>query len=153
MTVDRVFRTALILAAAAAFAVWFGVRPLHTRAGLLEADVDDLRERIAESSVPEARLDAARTERDRRRSMLAIEGFDRMPAGIPDVAGVIRRLSLPIDGLRVLDQTFTAGRAGAAASGAPPKSTKLSSTMWDPLTALGDDDDDDDDDSEDGEAA
>lgn len=119
MTLDRVFRMAFILAAAAAFAVWFGVRPLHSRAGLLEADVDDLRERIAESSVPEARLDAARAERDRRRSMLVTEGFDRMSVGVPDVAGVIRRLSLPIDGLRVLDQTFTAGRAGAAANDAP----------------------------------
>jgi len=119
VTIDRVLRTTLILTAAALFAVWFGIRPLHSRAGVLEADVDDLRDRIAESSVPEARLDAARTERDRRRSMLEREGFDRMHAGTPDVAGVIRTLSLPIDGLRVLDQTFTAGRAGAAANGGP----------------------------------
>ena len=42
-----------------------------------------------------------------------------MPDGSPDLAGVIRRLSLPIDRVRVLDQTFTAGRSALAASGAP----------------------------------
>lgn len=119
MTIDRTTRMALVVTAATVMAVWFGVRPLHVRAASLENDVDDLRERIAESSVPEAQLDATRVERDRRRSMLAAEGFESLPDGTPDVAGVIRRLSLPIDGDRVLDQTFTAGRAGAAANGAP----------------------------------
>lgn len=119
MTIDRTTRMALVVTAATVMAVWFGVRPLHVRAASLETDVDDLRERIAESSVPEAQLDATRVERDRRRSMLAAEGFESLPDGTPDVAGVIRRLSLPIDGHRVLDQTFTAGRAGAAANGAP----------------------------------
>lgn len=119
MTLDRTTRLALAVTGATVLAVWFGVRPLHVRASTLEGDVADLQVRIAESSVPEARLDAARLERDRRRSMLVGEGFDRLPGGTPDVAGVIRRLSLPIDGLRVFDQTFTAGRAGAAASGGP----------------------------------
>jgi hypothetical protein len=78
-----------------------------------------LQHRIAESAVPEARLDGVRHERDRRREMLRREGFDRLPDGAPDLAGVIRRLSLPIDGVRVLDQNFTAGRSGPAANGAP----------------------------------
>jgi hypothetical protein len=119
MTMDRVLRTATVLAGATALATWFGVRPLHLRAADLERDVDALHERIAVSSVPEARLDAARRERDRRRDMLRQEGFERMPDGSPDLAGVIRRLSLPIDRVRVLDQTFTAGRSALAASGAP----------------------------------
>jgi len=119
MTMDRVLKTAMVVAGATALATWFGVRPLHLRAADLEQDVASLHERIAISSVPEARLEAARAERDRRREMLRREGFDRMPDGSPDLAGVIRRLSLPIDGVRVLDQTFTAGRSGTAASGAP----------------------------------
>jgi hypothetical protein len=119
MTVDRVLKTALIVTAATALATWFGVRPLHLRAADLEDDVVSLHGRIADAAVPEARLDAAKVERDRRRSMLRTEGFDRVPLGSPDLAGVIRRLSLPIDGVRVLDQTFTAGRPGPAASDAP----------------------------------
>jgi hypothetical protein len=119
MTIDRVFKSALMVTAATALATWFGVRPLHVRAADLERDVESLHERIAVSSVPEARLAAAQRERDRRRDMLRREGFDRMPDGAPDLAGVIRRLSLPIDHVRVLDQTFTAGRPGTAASGAP----------------------------------
>jgi hypothetical protein len=116
MTVDRVFKMALIVTSATALATWFGVRPLHVRAADLEQDVLSLHERIADAAVPEARLDAARVERDRRRNMLRTEGFDRVPKGTPDLAGVIRRLSLPIDGLRVRDQTFTAGRPGPAAN-------------------------------------
>lgn len=119
MKTDRVIRTAMIVAAATALATWFGVRPLHLRAAVLEQDVASLRERIAISSVPEAQLEAAGRERDRRRDMLVREGFHRMPEGSPDLAEVIRRLSLPIDRVRVLDQTFTAGRSGSAASGAP----------------------------------
>lgn len=119
MTIDRTTRMALAVTGATALAVWFGVRPLHLRAATLEGDVTDLQERIAEASVPEAQLDATRLERERRREMLASEGFDALPDGAPDVAGVIRRLSLPIDGHRIFDQTFTAGRPGAAANGAP----------------------------------
>jgi hypothetical protein len=119
MTIDRVFKTALVVAGATALATWFGVRPLHLRAADLEQDVESLHERIAVSSVPEARLAAAQRERDHRRELLRREGFDRMPDGSPDLAGVIRRLSLPIDHVRVLDQTFTAGRSGTAGNGAP----------------------------------
>jgi hypothetical protein len=35
----------------------------------------------------------------------------------PDVAGLMRKLSMPVDGRNVLDQTFTAGSAHPAASG------------------------------------
>jgi hypothetical protein len=119
MSLDRVLKTAMGLAAATALATWFGVRPLHLRASELERDVVSLQDRIAVAAVPEARLESVRQERDRRRGMLRHEGFDRMPEGNPDLAGVIRRLSLPIDRIRVLDQTFTAGRSGSAANAAP----------------------------------
>lgn len=119
MNLDRVTWTALVIAATLAIATWFGIRRLHAEASSLEHEVVVLTDRIAASSVPEARLESVRGEQSRRRAMLLAEDFDRLPVGAPDLAEVIRRLSLPIDGERVLDQTFTAGRPGAAAHEAP----------------------------------
>ncbi len=35
----------------------------------------------------------------------------------PDISGLIRKLSLPVDGTTILDQTFTAGSANSAVAG------------------------------------
>ncbi|MDG2021303.1 MAG: hypothetical protein P8J59_05085 [Phycisphaerales bacterium] len=112
MNNDRVIQGALLLALSGATAVWFGIAPLHARAAAQQAETSALRARVAESPVPSERLTPFRSELDRRSRMLRDECPDPLIATKPDLAGVIRRLSLPIDGQRVVDQTFTAERSG-----------------------------------------
>ena len=112
MSNDRIIQAAFLLTLSGAMAVWFGIAPLHARADAQQAETAALRARVAESPVPSERLTPFRTELDRRSKMLRDECPDPLIATKPDLAGVIRRLSLPIDGQRVIDQTFTAERSG-----------------------------------------
>lgn len=114
MSNDRVIQGALLLALSGAMVAWFGIAPLHARAARQQAETADLIARVAESPVPSDRLTPFRAELDRRSQMLSDECPDPLIASKPDLAGVIRRLSLPIDGRRVVDQTFTAERSGPA---------------------------------------
>ncbi len=119
MKIDPIMKLAAIAGGAALLATWFGVRPLHVRASLIEDEAATLHLRASEETVPAARLNAFRREADRRAEMLDQEKVFDLPVGPPDLAGVIRRLSLPIDGIRVIDQTFTAGRSVSAGLGSP----------------------------------
>ena len=119
MKIDPIMRLAAVAGGAALLATWFGVRPLHVRAASIEHEALTLHIRASEETVPAARLDAFRREAIRRAEMLEQEQVLDLPVGPPDLAGVIRRLSLPIDGIRVIDQTFTAGRSTSAGLGSP----------------------------------
>lgn len=119
MNVDRTMQAAIAVALAAALATWFGVRPLHVRADDLERRTSDLLQRANDAEVPKTRLERLRTERDRRQSMLDAECPLVDASLAPDLASVVGRVSLPIDGTTVVDQTFTAGSAESAGLGAP----------------------------------
>ena len=114
MSNDRVIQGALLLALSGALVAWFGIAPLHARADRQQAETAALIARVAESPVPSERLTPFRAELDRRSRMLSDECPDPLIATKPDLAGVIRRLSLSIDGKLVVDQTFTAERSGPA---------------------------------------
>lgn len=119
MNLDRTMQAAVLIALGAMLATWFGVRPLHVRADALEQRTTDLLVRADEAEVPTARLERLRMERDRRRRMLEDECPLVDAAMPPDLASVVGRVSLPIDGVTVVDQTFTAGTAGPAGLAAP----------------------------------
>lgn len=119
MNLDRTMQAAIAIALGTVLATWFGVRPLHVRADGFERRTADLLERADEAEVPTARLERLREERDRRRRMLEAECPLAEAAFPPDLASVVGRVSLPIDGVDVVDQTFTAGNAGPAGLAAP----------------------------------
>ena len=115
---DRKYLIAAIVVAVIGFsAVRFMVSPLHARADRINAAHASLLERISGWPGEEALLAPLRNEIQNRRSLIARE--QRPVPGQPDLAGLIRRLSLEIDGKHVIDQTFVAGRRGPAATGAP----------------------------------
>lgn len=105
----------------------FLVHPLHGRADAVDAAHERLVERIADWPGQDVVLDPIRSELDHRRTIVALEQHP-IPAS-PDLAGLIRRLSLEIDGTRVLDQTFVAGRRGAASTAAPESWRSIPLTM------------------------
>lgn len=119
MSMQVTTRTATIVAGIGLVVVWFGVRPLHVRASTIESESRRLDRMVEEQTVPEAELEAVSAEAERRNRMIREEGVDGLPVGAPDLAAIIRDLSLPIDGSRVLDQTFTARQTGPAGLGAP----------------------------------
>jgi Tfp pilus assembly protein PilO len=101
----------IIVVTGGALLVWPNMREtrrINDRIGELEKKIHDLTgptqrvERLAEQ-VGAARR---RIESD----------FKEIPTS-PDMAGLIRKLSLPVDGLNVRDQTFTAGNATNAMLG------------------------------------
>lgn len=112
MNGDRIIQAAVGIAIFAASVVWFGILPLHARASNQEAETASLLARVAESPMPADRLVPFRDELERRIEMLRRECPVGADHGPPDLAGIIRTLSLPIDGSTVIDQTFTAERSG-----------------------------------------
>lgn len=86
---------------------WLLVVPQLREASTLRAEATELRSRTEGVGDLSAVREERTAERDRERARCAI-GMKRIPAE-PDVAGLMRRLSLPVDGVGVRDQTFTAG--------------------------------------------
>ena len=119
MKIEPTMRLAIVVGVIGAMATWFGVRPLHLRAAVVEAETQRLHEMVAAETVPAAELTSVAREAERRSRMMEAEKVGSLPIGPPDLADVIRRLSLPIDGVRVEDQTFTARRSASAGIGAP----------------------------------
>ena len=119
MKLEPTMRMAVVVGVIGAMATWFGVRPLHLRASMVEEETERLREMVAAETVPATELVSVAREADRRSRMMQDEKVGSLPIGPPDLADVIRRLSLPIDGVRVEDQTFTARRSASAGIGAP----------------------------------
>ena len=120
MNADRIIQSAVGIAILAAVVAWFGIVPLHARAARQEVETASLLARVAESPVPADRLVPFRVELDRRIQMLGRECPTGVHVGPPDLAGIIRTLSLPIDGVIVIDQTFTAERSGMVGIEADP---------------------------------
>ena len=114
MTGDRIIQSAVGIAIISASVAWFGIVPLHARASNQEAETASLLTRVAASPMPAERLVPFRDELQRRIEMLRRECPVGADQGPPDLAGIIRTLSLPIDGSNVIDQTFTAERSGPA---------------------------------------
>ena len=117
MNEHRSLIVAAIIALVGIAAARFIVHPLHARADELNQEHESLLQRIAGWPGEEAVLAPLREEIARRERIIRSEQ-QPVPAQ-PDLAGLIRRLSLDIDGERVVDQTFVAGRRGPAATGAP----------------------------------
>lgn len=112
MSGDRIIQAAVGIGILAALISWFGIVPLHARASNQEAETASLLTRVAASPLPAERLVPFRQELARRVEMLGRECPSGVDEGPPDLAGIIRTLSLPIDGSSVIDQTFTAERSG-----------------------------------------
>ncbi|NCF41201.1 MAG: hypothetical protein GWP75_13915 [Planctomycetia bacterium] len=112
MNGDRIIQAAAGIGILAALISWFGIVPLHARASSQEAETASLLTRVAASPMPADRLVPFRRELERRVEMLDRECPSGVDEGPPDLAGIIRALSLPIDGSTVIDQTFTAERSG-----------------------------------------
>ena len=112
MSGDRIIQYAAGVGILASLVAWFGIVPLHVRASDQEAETASLLTRVAASPMPADRLVPFREELERRLRMLRLECPVGVDQGPPDLAGIIRKLSLPIDGLAVIDQTFTAERSG-----------------------------------------
>ena len=86
---------------------WTLAHPAHLEAQTLRDEAAVLRTRITEVGDLTARRSAR--QRDRNEALVvAAREMKRIPVQ-PDIAGLMRRLSLPVDGDSVLDQTFTAG--------------------------------------------
>ena len=117
MNEHRSFIVVAIIAVVGLAAARFIVHPLHARADELNREHASLLQRIAGWPGEEAVLEPLRAEIERRERIIDRE--QQPVPSQPDLAGLIRRLSLDIDGEQVVDQTFVAGRRGPAATGAP----------------------------------
>ncbi len=117
MIEHRPLLAAAVVALVGICAARFIVHPLHARADELNLEHQSLLQRIAGWPGEEAVLAPLRAEIARRERIISSE--QQPVPDQPDLAGLIRRLSLDIDGKRVVDQTFVAGRRGPAATGAP----------------------------------
>lgn len=85
--------------------------PSYRRAWQVRADIQRLEQRVAE--LGSDNMEIERLERDlTERREVAESELKRIPM-TADVAGLIRHLSLPVDGRAVVDQTFTAGQVKA----------------------------------------
>lgn len=123
-------RNAMLVAAVVLLGVLasrFLVHPLHARADAVDREYAELLQRVDGWPGEDAVLAPLREELVRRQTMVSEEQCP-VPTQ-PDLAGLIRRLSLEIDGVRVIDQTFVAGRRGPAATAAPDSWRSVPLTM------------------------
>lgn len=115
MSVDRSSMITMGVSALA-LAVGCGVfaLPNYRDAAAVESRVRELRERVRSMEEEQGALQALATELDELR--VRIDTLKRIP-GDPDVARLMQHLSLPVDGGRVLDQTFSTGRSSVVDPG------------------------------------
>ena len=79
MRLEPTMRLAVAAGVVGAMATWFGVRPLHLRAGVVEAETERLHEMVAAETVPAAKLSSVAHEADRRSRMMEMERVDSLP--------------------------------------------------------------------------
>ncbi len=72
----------------------------------------ELEQKIHDLTGPKKRVERLAEQVGAARRRIETD-FKEIPTS-PDMAGLIRQLSLPVDGVRVRDQTFTAGNASKA---------------------------------------
>lgn len=103
-----------VVAVMAAAALLFIV-PNYREARAVRAQVRDLQARV--STLADRSKAVDRLAEDVRRARDSAARNLKVIPETADVAGLIRKLSDPIDGVNVADQTFTAGTAGEAVVG------------------------------------
>lgn len=99
---------ALIGIGGAGFASW----PSYRRTSDVRAEMQQLQLKIAEQHVHVAAVEQFANRVQDARDRMATE-LKVIPEA-PDVATIMRRLSLPVDNVTVIDQTFAAGSSGPA---------------------------------------
>jgi hypothetical protein len=105
-----------VLAVMAVAALWL-IGPNYREAAGIRAQVRELQARLAGLGDRSQAVERLAGDVDAARARSAAD-LKHIPES-PDVAGLIRRLSYPIDGFTVADQTFTAGTPAPATSQAP----------------------------------
>jgi Tfp pilus assembly protein PilO len=96
--------------------LWLRAWPNYREVAETTRRIEQLERRSANLEKASAQLIALADEVDALQRHLD-EDLKEIPAH-PDIAAIIRRLSLPVDGLTLFDQTFAAGRPSDAAPGA-----------------------------------
>lgn len=91
----------------AAVVGWFIIWPNYREAARVNENVSRLEQKIAGQAERTGELNSLSMEVQNSRRRMETE-LKIVPAS-PDVADLIRKLSLPVDGANVVDQTFTAG--------------------------------------------
>jgi Tfp pilus assembly protein PilO len=97
-----------LLTAGAGLLIWPAYREnheIHARIDMLTRKAGELDTRHAEAAKLEQQLDALRAH---------VHSELKIIPDAPDIAGLIRKLSLPVDGLSVHDQEFVAGQSSSA---------------------------------------
>jgi Tfp pilus assembly protein PilO len=108
MSMNRSLTMAVLCALAVSAAVgWFVIRPNYREMFALQGRIAELDTKIAglEENTRAVEQLAGEVEQAQRR----MESELKVIPVAPDVADLIRKLSLPVDGVNVVDQTFTAG--------------------------------------------
>jgi Tfp pilus assembly protein PilO len=102
-----------VLLVGGAVLVW----PVHREKRRVQRKITALERKIDDLSFHTARVErlADQLEETRR---LVDEEMKLIPTS-PDIAALMRKLSMPVDDRTVIDQTFTAGAASDAVAGAP----------------------------------
>lgn len=117
----------------AAVVGWFIIWPNYREAAQVNERITRLEQKIAGQAEQANELNSLSQEVQNSRRRMETE-LKIVPAS-PDVADLIRKLSLPVDGANVVDQTFTAGSpmdvsVGAAGSvKAMPLTVELDATF------------------------
>ena len=100
-----------ILLLGGALLVW----PNYREARQIRQETAELRRKISDSAGHTGTVERLADELESARARVDREL--KLIPDAPDVAGLMRKLSLPVDGRTVLDQTFTAGNACDAVLG------------------------------------
>jgi Tfp pilus assembly protein PilO len=97
------------------FGVWTMVVPTYQRAAAIEQQASQLRDKIEDLSGQTEVV--ARLAKEVEETQARVEHELRSIPDSPDLAELMRKLSLPVDKSRVLDQTFTKGSTSEAIPG------------------------------------
>ena len=97
-----------ILLLGGAILVW----PNWRETARVHREIADLQRRV--SGLDERTLAVERLATELEEARRHVDDKLKFVPESPDVAGLMRKLSLPVDGVNVLDQTFTAGSPGEA---------------------------------------
>lgn len=113
----------LALALGGAVLVW----PTMSKRSAVQEQIESLERKIAGISDEAKTVSRLEAELAALRETAAVE-MKRVP-GTPDMAGIMRKLSLPVDGRTVRDQTFTAGTPMSAIIGEETPEASLPLTV------------------------
>ena len=121
-----------VLAVVAAVSLMFIV-PNYRQAAAVQAQIAELQARVETLGLRTAAVERLAGEVTAAREQAAADL--KVVPETADVAGLIRKLSDAIDGVNVVDQTFTAGTPGPAIIGADASGSGAASVMSQPVSA------------------